>query len=83
MLMLSYIIVCTFIDMAHIGDISDLFHIVIRSIRSHIASRADVRTICWELHFGNLLACHYVVVHSRLLMYHHLLGHRKMSISCV
>ena len=54
--MLPYIIVHTYIDMAHIGDILDLSHIVLRFIRSHIASRAHPRAICWKLHFDNVLA---------------------------
>ena len=74
MLMLPYIIVHTFIDMVHIGDISDL---------SHIASGTDARANCWQLHSSNILACHFVIVHSHLFMYHHLLGHREMSISCI
>ena len=83
MLILPYIIVHTYVDMANIGDISDPSHIVMRFIRSHIASGADARAVCWELHFDNLSACHSVVVHSHWLMYHHLLGHWEMSISHV
>ena len=57
MFMLSYIIVHTFVDMANIGDILNPSHIVMRFIRSHIASRVDARANHWELHFNNLSAC--------------------------
>ena len=46
MLMSPDIIGHAFVDMAHIGDILDLSHIVMRFIISHIASGADARAIC-------------------------------------
>ena len=71
-----------YIDMAYIGDISNPSHIVLRFIRSHIASGVDARAICWELHFDNALACCFTM-HSHFLMYHLLLGDREMGISHV
>ena len=47
--MLPYIIVRTFVDMAHIGDILDPSHIVKRSIRFHTAYGADA----WAILIGN------------------------------
>ena len=82
MLLLPYIIMCTYNDIAHIGDISDQSHIVMRFITSHIAFEANARANCWELHFDNVLARRFIV-HSHFLLYHHLLDHREMSISGV
>ena len=63
-------------------DISNSSHIVMRFIGSHIVSAANARAICWELHFDNVLASHFVV-HSHFLMYHHLLGHQEIGIAYV
>ena len=50
--------------------------VVMRFIKSHIASEADARAILLEITLGHILTCCFVV-YSRLLMYHHLLDHGR------